>query len=317
MPGLEQTHVLLATLGGQPQVVTFTLDLLLQRNIPISEVNIVHPAAASDSRIGRSVERLNAEFLSDRYKVDGRIIHFRRHVLRYYGQPLDDIVDETGADGALNTMYELIRSLKQRQCIVHFSITGGRRLVSFLSISAAILSFDHADRMWHLYTPDTVQQRVRGGTYMHALPEDDVRLIEVPLARLSQAFLPQLLDTSTISPKALIRSQTEQMEAEEYARCEQVVAAATSRQKEVLQAFARGLHPQEVAALLCISSATLSTHTGVLLGRCRNVWPSREKERRDYRFLQLKFAKYFHNNEESIPHKTGTEIRTTSEKSQR
>src|SRR5574340_788989 len=99
MPGSEQRHVLLATLGGQPQVVTITLDLLLQRNIPISEVNIVHPAAPPASRTGRAVERLNAEFLGDRYQPDGRIIHFRRHVLRYYGQPLEDVVNETGADG--------------------------------------------------------------------------------------------------------------------------------------------------------------------------------------------------------------------------
>ena len=302
MSGLDHTHVLLATLGGQPQVVTFTLDLLLQRNIPISEVNIVHPAAKPDSSLGRSVERLIAEFPGDRYKRDGRIIHLRRHILRYYGQLLDDIVDETGADGALNTMYELIRSLKQRQCIVHFSITGGRRLVSFLSISAAILSFDHADRIWHIYTPAAVQQRVRGGEYMHVSPGDGIRLIEVPLARLSQTLLSQLLDTNT-SARELIHSQKELVEAEEHARCKQVVEAATPRQRAVLEAFAKGLHPQEVAQQLYISIATVSAHTTVLLDLCRNAWPSREKERRDYRFLQLKFARYFPDNEESIPHK--------------
>ena len=107
------------------------------------------------------------------------------------------------------------------------------------------------------------------------------------------------------------------MEAEEHALCQQVADTTTPRQKEVLQAFARGLHPQEVAALLCISNTTLSTHTGALLGLCRNVWPPREKERRDYRFLQLKFAKYFSDDKESIPYKTATEIQTTSEKSQR
>src|SRR6266699_841171 len=296
MSGLDHTHVLLATLGGQPQVITFTLDLLLERNIPVSEVNIVHPATKPDSSMGRSFERLVAEFPGDRYKVDGRVIHLRRHVLRHYGQPLDDIVDETGADGALNTMYELIRSIKQRQCIVHFSITGGRRLVSFLSISAAILSFDHADRIWHIYTPEAVQQRVRDGQCMHASPEDGIRLIEVPLARLSQTLLSQLFDTHT-SARELIHSQKELVEAEQRALCKQVVDAATPRQQEVLRAFARGLHPQEIAKLLCISNATVSTHTTVLLDLCRNAWPPREKERRDYRFLQLKFARHFPDDE--------------------
>ncbi len=302
MSGLDHTHVLLATLGGQPQVVTFTLDLLLQRNIPISEVNIVHPAAKPDSSMGRSVERLVSEFPGDRYKLDGRIIHLRRHVLRHYGQPLVDILDATGADDALNTMYALIRSLKQRQCIVHFSITGGRRLVSFLSISAAILSFDHADRIWHIYTPEAVQQRVRGGEYMHTSPEDGIRLIEVPLARLSQTLLSQLLDTNT-SARELIHSQKELVEAEERALCKQVADAATLRQREVLEAFAKGLHPREVAKQLCIDITTVSSHTSVLLGLCRNVWPTREKERLDYRFLQLKFAKYFDDHRDSVAYK--------------
>ena len=54
-------HTLLATLGGQPQVVTFTLDLLLQRGFPISEVIVIHPQAAHP-RLQHSLDRLNAEF---------------------------------------------------------------------------------------------------------------------------------------------------------------------------------------------------------------------------------------------------------------
>ena len=291
MSGMEYSHVLLATLGGQPQVVTFTLVLLLHRDIPISEVNVVHPAASSDPRIGRSVERLNAEFLGDYYKAYGRTIHFRRHVLRHYDKPLDDIKDESSADDALNTMYELISGLKQRHCTVHFSITGGRRLMSFLSISAALLSFGHADRMWHLYTPEAVQQRVSEGAAMHVSSEDGVRLIEVPLARLGQSILSQALDQNT-SARALIRSQNEQAEAEEREHCKYVVANATPRQLDVLKAFAKGLHPEEVAEQLCIAPPTVSTHTTALLELCYDAWPPREKERRDYRFLQVKFANY-------------------------
>ncbi len=90
-------------MGGQPQVVTYTLDLLLQRNILISEVNIVHPATA---RINRAVQLLNNEFPGGRYR-NGEVIHFHSHVLRHEGQPLDDIFDETRADDVLNTRCEL------------------------------------------------------------------------------------------------------------------------------------------------------------------------------------------------------------------
>ncbi len=48
-------HTLLATLGGQPQVITFTLDLLLQRGYPISEVVLVHPEA-THPRLQQSLE---------------------------------------------------------------------------------------------------------------------------------------------------------------------------------------------------------------------------------------------------------------------
>jgi len=290
MPGLEHTHTLLATLGGQPQVVTFTLDLLLQRHIPIREVIVVHPA--SQPKLQHSIACLNAEFPGDRYKVDGRTIHFRRQILRDYERPIDDIVDERTADGALNTMDELIRGLKGRQCIVHFSITGGRRLMSFLSVSAALLNFEPADRLWHLYTPETVKQRVKDGTIMHVRPEDGVRLIEVPFARLAQPILSHLLSSGHSSARTAIRSQNEQWEAEERAKCKRVANEASPAQLKVLRAYAQGLHPQKVAIQLCISPSTVSSHNNMLLRSCRNVWDIPENERLDYRFLQTKFANY-------------------------
>jgi len=290
MPGLEHTHTLLATLGGQPQVVTFTLDLLLQRHIPIREVIVVHPA--SQPRLQHSIACLNAEFPGDRYKVDGRTIHFRRHVLRDYDRPIDDIVDERTADGALNTMDELIRGLKLRQCIVHFSITGGRRLMSFLSVSAALLNFEPADRLWHLYTPEAVAQRVRDGAIMHVQPEDGVQLIEVPFARLAQPILSHVLSSGPPGARTAIRSQVERREAEERAKCQQVVDKASPSQRRVLRAYAQGLHPQKVAIQLCISPSTVSSHNNVLLRLFRNVWDIPENERLDYRSLQTRFAHY-------------------------
>jgi CRISPR-associated protein Csx14 len=295
MPGLEHTHTLLATLGGQPQVVTFTLDLLLQRHIPIREVIVVHPA--SQPKLQHSIACLNAEFPGDRYQVDGRTIHFRRHVLRDYDRPIDDIVDERTADGALNTMDELIHGLKRRQCIVHFSITGGRRLMSFLSVSAALLNFEPADRLWHLYTPEAVAQRVRDGAIMHVQPEDGVQLIEVPFARLAQPILSHLLSSNHSDARAAIRSQTEQREAEEHAKCSQVVNEAKPAQRKVLRAIAKGLYPQDVAALLNRNLATINSHTNVLYGLCRNAWNIPGKVRVDYRFLQMKFANYFTDDE--------------------
>jgi hypothetical protein len=61
----------------------------------------------------------------------------------------------------------------------------------------------------------------------------------------------------------------------------------------VLEAFGGGLVPSEVAELLSISAPTAAAHTTVLLALCREVWSIEPGERLDYRFLQLKFKKYF------------------------
>src|SRR5262245_27492114 len=97
-------HTLVATLGGEPQIVTCTLDLLLQRGIPISEVIVLHPA--DSPRIQQSLSKLNAEFAGDRYTFQGesRVIHFRQQVLSHYESSIDDIIDETTASGALDTI---------------------------------------------------------------------------------------------------------------------------------------------------------------------------------------------------------------------
>jgi CRISPR-associated protein Csx14 len=294
----EYIHTLLATVGGQPQVVTFTLDLLLQQHIPISEVHVVHPATSHDPRMERSLQLLKNEFSDDRYS-NGQIIHFHSHVLHHDALPLEEITDEASADDVLNTMHTLILNLKERHCIVHFSISGGRRLMPLLSLTAAILSFEHEDRMWHIYTPPPVLKRAKDGALMHVPPEDNVRLIPVPLARLSADVRSQLadihshsLETDHPSARDIIRAQEEMAEAAEWEHCDHVIRQLTHRQFEVLQAFAHGLHPSEVATRLSISAPTVSTHTTVLLSLCREAWSIKPRERLDYRFLQLKFGRY-------------------------
>src|SRR5947209_946939 len=160
-------HTLVATLGGQPQIVTFTLDLLLRQGIPIYEVIVVHPAASPD--LQDSLARLQAEFVDDTYLFENceRTIHFRHRVLHHYRKIIDDIVDEPTADGTLDTIGELIRDLKREGYIVHFSISGGRRLMAFLSFSAALLYFDTPDKLLHLYTPEEYKTAFERDSMMH------------------------------------------------------------------------------------------------------------------------------------------------------
>lgn len=292
MPGSDTIHVLLATLGGQPQVVTFTLDLLLERGIPISEVVVIHPAAYP--RLQQSIARLNAEFIGDRYTFKGkqRTIHFRQQVLRYYGNPINDIIDEQTANGALDSIGELIQELKDRHYTIHFSITGGRRLMTFLSFSAALLYFDQLDQLFHLYTPDEVQERAKKDAIMHITPADGVRLIEVPFARAAHPILSRMLNSGA---STAINAQNAQHQAEERKCCIHVYDKATLRQRDVLRAFAKGLMPQQVAEELHITLATVHNHKSALLDSCHEVWGI--SLRLDYHFLRAKFATYFQSDE--------------------
>ena len=285
-------HTFVATLGGQPQIVTFTLDLLLKRGIPVYEVIVLHPAASP--HIQQSLARLNAEFVGDRYTFEGRslTIHFRQQVLSHYDSVIDDIVDETTASGALDTIGELIRNLKRQQRIIHFSISGGRRLMTFLSFSAALLYFETPDELLHLYTPEHVKERVDASGAMHIAPEDERRLIEVPFARAAQPFLALMLNRS---PSDTILTQREQQKAEEQEHCKAVVDALADKPLQVLRVMAQGLHPHEVADTLHIKASTVSHYATEIYQECRNAWNVPENIRVDYRFVHAKFADYFYD----------------------
>ena len=290
------THTLLATLGGQPQVVTFTLDLLLQRGFPISEVILVHPEA-SHPRLQHSLNCLNAEFVGDRYQANGQTIHLRSHVLLLDDEPLDDIVDEVSADGALNTIHQLIRSLKRQRRCIHLSITGGRRLMSSIATEAALLNFTHSDHIWHIYTPEALQMQVNEGTLMHISSQNGVHLIERHFVPWGTYFsdLPQTVSTA----QETIHSQRRKMDIMEHTRCDQVVKQLTARQREVLQAFAEGLNIQEVAERLCITTGTVDAHKTKLLELCREVWAIEQSASRlGYHFLYKTFAPYFDSQQQ-------------------
>ncbi len=289
----EHTHILLATLGGQPQVVTFTLDLLLRDGFPISEVFVILPKA-SDQRLQHSLACLRKQFIDDCYHIDGRTItcRFDSRVLRLNNIPLEDILDDVGAVGAHETIYHLIRELKQqRQCIVHLSVTGGRRTMALLAISAAQLNFKHTDHIWHIYTPREFRLRADEGAIMHASPDDGVRLFTVPFVPWGSYFpgLPQSPDSRS------------QMDPQELEHCTRVIIALTESQRKTLQAFARGLNRKQVAEELHVSLKTVDAHKTVIYQKCCEVWNVPSSESITYHYLKEKFARYFDSVEYTPP----------------
>ncbi len=287
----EHKHILVATLGGQPQIVTFTLDLLLQVPYPISSVIVLHPKA-SHKRLRHALDLLHAEFASDYYTAANRPMHFQSQVLELDGASLDDISENSHVDGTLNTIHALIGNLKRQEYRIHLSVSGGRRLMSLLAVSVASFNFDHHDHIWHLYTPDAIKEQAHEGRIMHVPSSAGVKLLLSPFPSLG-AYV--------YNPSQSFRSAREtervQRETQEKVCCADVEQRARPAQKKVLQAFARGLRPAQVAAELSISQTTVNTHKTALLDYCHNAWNIPPGERLDYHFLRAKFASYFHSDE--------------------
>jgi CRISPR-associated protein Csx14 len=278
-------------MGGQAQVVTFALDALLAQGEAVSQVVVLH-LSPEDTRVQRALAQLGREFTNDFYTYGGLPCRFRHAVVHDGSQPLLDIRGEAAANVAWSAIYKLIADLKAQGRRLHVCIAGGRRILALVATSAAMLHFDHDDRLWHMYTPADFLERARDGVIMHARPEDGVRLIRVPLVPWG-AYFPALRTLTQASPMEVVAAQTRWLDSAERACCRAVVEQLTSRQLDVLRAFAAGRRPQEVAETLCVTVKTVHAHKTIILSECRNAWELPEGTRLDYYFLREKFGRYF------------------------
>lgn len=278
---------LVATLGGQPQVVTFALDALIAQGEEIAEVYVIH-LSLEDLRKRQALTRLQQEFAGDSYA--GRRCRLRRVPILLAGTPLDDIHDERGAEATWQTVRNLIADLKAEGRRLHLCLSGGRRMMALLALSAAALLCDHQDRIWHMHTPEQTLQRVKSGAVMHVTPADGVQLIQTPIVPWGAYFpaLRTLAQTSMQAASAQLRHFT----AIADPVCRQVWARLSPRQREVLRAFAAGQRPDEVAASLHITLNTVNSHKSAILAECRIAWGVAEDAALDYRFLRERFANF-------------------------
>lgn len=280
----------IATIGGQPQVVTFALDGLLEKGTVIEEVIVIHLTPQDSDRAGQALAKLTAEFAGNTYV--GRPCRLRFFPVRHTGGKLEDIRNEAEANAAWLAIYDLIANLKAKGRHLHVCISGGRRILALLAISTALLHFDHNDHLWHMYTDPDFLERAQDGAIMHASQEGDVRLIEVPLAPWG-AYFPPLRALAQASPQEVVAAQTHWLDEVERKHCRQVVKQLTPRELDTLRAFAAGQNPQKVAETLCVTVRTVHAHKTKILDCCRNAWELPPDERLTYYFLREKFGRYF------------------------
>ncbi len=278
--------ILIATLGGQAQVVTFALDILLARGEEISDVYLLHPLT-TQPRIQRAITQLTHEFATG-----GNQGHYQGHPCRLHRIPLgdlDDIRNDTQAALAWEQIRELMAEQKAAGHKLHLLVAGGRRLMGLLVSSAAALLCDHGDSLWHIYTPDAVQARVRDGAAMHVPPTDGVVLIRVPLVPWGSYF--PGLRAMALASQGTVAEQMAWQQTDE-GPCQQVYARLSERPRDALHAFAAGGTPQDVAETLKVTLSTVNTYKTAILAECRIAWQLPEAERLTYHFIAQHFGPF-------------------------
>ena len=279
---------MLASLGGQPQIITFALDALLKQGVRVTHVIVLH--LGETPRRWAAIRRVSAEFQNGLYQ--GRLIPLSFHQLAAQGQPVQDIRSKTEADAVWQDIYSLVGRLKQQQQTLHICISGGRRVIGVLTMSAAMLHFGHLDKLWHVYSPDDVRDESREGQLMHAPLKSGVELVEVPMMPWGNYF-PQLRHLAMPETRSdMFGPQKEMFDSAEHVHRKQVIDRLTPRQYDVLRLLAQGMHPNEVAEQLHIGRKTVDSHKTVILDHCRNVWSIPDARWLDYHFIAEKFRDF-------------------------
>jgi len=126
--------ILVATLGGQPQVVTFALDALLAQGEVVQAVDVLHPAPI-EARLQRSLDCLKQVVVQQWYA--GQSCTLQSFALARSGRSLVAMRD--AAVATLQTTHHLLASLKNEGHKRHLCIAGGRRLMGLWVTSAVML----------------------------------------------------------------------------------------------------------------------------------------------------------------------------------
>jgi len=283
---MDEVTTLIATLGGQPQVITFTLDLLLARGECIDQVLVIY--LAGNPRYRAAFERLAGEFAGDRYA--GRLCHLRQAPVTTGQTNLSDARSPMEVEAVRSAFNLHLARLKQAGQRVHLSLTGGRRIMALTGLAAAMQHLTPADRVWHLFTPPELTEEAREGRILHAPPGSGVALVEVPFVPWV-AWIPGLRPLLDSSQEDLLNLAVGWLDTQERDRCHRVWEMLTSRQQDVLRLLADGLPQKQVAQRLGIQVSTVETHSKAIHRACLQIWDEPD-QRFDGHFFRTRFKPF-------------------------
>lgn len=171
--------VLVATLGYEPQVVTLTLDALHEAGFGVQYAYVLHTDPTHDPHTQQALTALQTAFQTASHYTG---IYFVPHLLTGRHGPLPDVVSPEDMQSSFEHLYTLLRQQKQAGRQVHLGISGGRKTLALMALSAAQMHLDADDRVWQLTSDDTLMQ----SRALHASDPAQVQLVRIPLFTLNQ-----------------------------------------------------------------------------------------------------------------------------------
>ena len=152
--------IIVATLGGQAQIITLALDRLQQRigRMHLIQLYLLNPA--SNPRYQQALTTLRSTF--DHGDYPGTLL--KAHVLRRSSMAIDSIDGADAADSIHDSIHADLKAYKAQGANLHILPTGGPRLLGMLLLSAAQAICTRSDRCWHLASSEGVRRASANGS---------------------------------------------------------------------------------------------------------------------------------------------------------
>lgn len=259
---MSQTHYLLVTLGGKPQVIITTLDQLLAQGYPISRLLLFHTAQPG-TRLEHSLTKVRQAISNSSFYSPP--VHLELVPFLSENGALADIITPTEIEVGFRTIYQVMLKCKQDGARLHVCPAGGRKTMSLFSLAAAQLLFEEGDTFWHVVAEGEFLTSGR----LHPQPEDDVSLVPVPLLRwrhLAPALLHQEISTDPF--QALASNQQQIQDLHQKRLGEFLTRWLSPAEQSVAELVIReGLDNQAIGRRLNRSTSTVANQLNSIYGK--------------------------------------------------
>lgn len=293
---MRMQTTLVATLGGQPQIITFLMDLLHAQGHSVDQVVLVYPGGAQ--RYIHAYRKVAEEFSGDYYGFLKRPCHLRAVPLSANGALLEECCFPAEIEATREAFQDLLSGLKDAGQTIHLGLSGGRRMLSILAVEVAMRYLQPTDHLWHIYTPPDWTAKARDGALMHLPPAAGLQLIGVPFMPWGALF-PGLRPLLERAPQQALNPSLILLNEADRRRCARVWQRLTPRQKDALVALAEGADHKQAAQKLGVMPSTIASHRDAIVDKCEQVWQA-DALLFDPRWLQSKFGPFLKDPKFSV-----------------